>query len=134
MMYDQNGERIGILKRMLESIASVYNLARETGISSVRFLNSAGVKNVVEGDVHQTLNGREYAGITRVGTGLKEKVLRSLVVSGEMSRPMLVIVMVGQEVRLSNSSFTLFKPDADPSLARGRVSESVALRDQRLSH
>lgn len=134
MQYGENGRRIAVLERMLKAIATVYSLARERGIERVKFINnSEGKRNVVERNVHQALRGHTYSGIARVGTELRNKILHNFIMGVKMKKPMLVMVIVGQAVRFPNYSLTLFKANAEPSLARGRVSGCVVLRHQELS-
>lgn len=100
MIYDQGGERIRILQGLLTAIASIYTLARERGVMSARFLNAPkGKKNVTTQTVKTVIEGHDYAGVTRVGTGLKKKILDEYVLGREMKAPLLVIFIGDQPVR-----------------------------------
>lgn len=135
MIYDQGGERIKILQRLLNAIASVYSLARENGILTARFLNAPqGKKNITPRTVKTVMKGHDYAGITRVGTELKRKILDRFVLGVEMKKPLLVIVIADQSVRSLNHSRSLLKTaDPNPSLGRGRKSQSLGICAQGFS-
>lgn len=104
MLYDQDSERIEILQRLLNAIASVYNLAREKGILAARFLNeSKDKKNITAQTIKTIINEDDCGGITRIGTELKRKIIDKFVIGVEMKKPLLVIVIVDQAVRSLSS-------------------------------
>lgn len=93
MKYEENGERIKTLQRTLENIASVYGLARDQGIMTVRFLNAPqGKKNVTGKTVKTVLKGHNYGGVTRIGTELKKKILDRFITK-DMQKPLLIIII-----------------------------------------
>lgn len=100
MVYDQKGARIETLQKILNSITSIYNLAREQGIMTVRFLNAAkGKRNVTTKTVKTVIKGHDYGGITRIGTELKKKILDKFVLGMEMKKPLLIMVITDGGVR-----------------------------------
>lgn len=102
MVYDQKGARIKTLQKILNAIAEIYNLARDRGILTVRFLNATkGKKNVTVQTVKTVIKGHDYGGVTRIGTELKKKILDKFVLGIEMKKPLLVMVITDGEVRLS---------------------------------
>lgn len=134
MIYDQNGYRIKLLQNLLNAIAGVYNLAREQGIHTVRFLNSTkGKKNVTVQTVKNVLEGYEYGGVQRVGTELERKILARSVLGTEMEKPMLVIVITDQSVRpLYPSRLLRNTADLNSPPGRRRVSQRLGIRAQEL--
>lgn len=121
MVCHQRGDRIKQLQRLLNTIASVYSLAREQGIVSVRFLNAPkGKKNVNDETVKTVLKDHDYLGITRVGTGLKEQIVDKFVRQSEMSKPLLVIVITDNPV-----GHMCFFPFAKPDGALSRLRASL---------
>lgn len=126
MVDDQGGQRIKILQRLLNAIASVYNLARERGISTVRFFNALqGKKNITAQTVKTVIKGHQYGGDTRVGTELERKIIDKFVIGIEMKKPLLVIVITDQAVGSLNDSRSLRKTEPEPSLGRGRIYQSL---------
>lgn len=102
MVYDQKGARIKTLQKILNAIAEIYNLARDRGILTVRFLNaSKGKKNVTAQTVKTVIKGHDYGGVTRIGTELKKKILDKFVLGIDMKKPLLVMVITDGAVRLS---------------------------------
>lgn len=99
MVYDDEGRRIDILHRLLDAIARVYDLAREKGILTTRFLNArVGSNDVTAPTVNKMITGHEYGGVVRVGTGLRGKILDKFVLGIEMKKPLLMIVIADQAV------------------------------------
>lgn len=100
MVYDQKGARIVTLQKILNSITGIYNLAREQGIMTVRFLNATkGKRNVTTKTVKTVIKGHDYGGITRIGTELKKKILDKFVLGMEMKKPLLIMVITDGGVR-----------------------------------
>lgn len=96
MNNEQDGARKGTLKRTLEEITKIYDLANKTGIMSLRFIdNPRGRKNVVYSKVDRVFQGRAYNGIRRIGTALDKKVLQPFVTKRreQMKKPLLIIVI-----------------------------------------
>ncbi|KAL0639094.1 hypothetical protein Q9L58_001777 [Maublancomyces gigas] len=94
MVYDQKGARIKTLQKILNAIADIYNLAREQGILTVRFLNATkGKKNVTAKTVKTVIKGHDYGGVTRIGTELKKKILDKFVLGVDMKKPLLIMVI-----------------------------------------
>lgn len=105
MKFEQNGNRIKLLQKLLEAITGVYNLATGQGILSVQFLNATkGKKNVIVQNVQTLVEGHDYGGMQRVGTELKQKIIDKFVLETDMKKPLLVIVITDQVVRLLNPS------------------------------
>lgn len=100
MVYDQKGARIKTLQKILNAIADIYNLARDRGIMTVRFLNATkGKKNVTAQTVKTVIKGHDYGGVTRIGTELKKKILDKFVLGIEMKKPLLIMVITDGAVR-----------------------------------
>lgn len=122
MKYSQDGEQVEQLQRLLGTIASVYTLAREQGILTVRFLNAPQDKQDVDHETSRSvLRDHEFGGVTRVGTELKNKVLDKFVSKVEMRKPLLVIVITDGPVRstfslplIERSNGGLSRPRASP--------------------
>lgn len=95
MQTEQNGERIDSMKKALEEITSVYDLANPKGLYSVKFFNrNSGYKNINHMRCSTILNNIEYGGMTKAGTSLKLKILDRLVWGvGRMKKPLLVIII-----------------------------------------
>lgn len=109
MLYDQSGERIHILQRLLDAIASVYSLASESGVMTARFINTAQAKkNITAQTVKSVISGHDYGGITRVGSELKRKIIDNLV-SQEMKKPLLVIIIGDQAVKPPSTLLLLYE-------------------------
>lgn len=109
MVYAQNGERIKTLQEILNNIADIYGLAKDTGISTVRFLNAAkGKKNVTAKTVKTVIKGHDYGGVTRIGTELRKKILDRFVLGKEMKKPLLVLVITDGAVRSQKYCSFLF--------------------------
>lgn len=121
MKYSQDGEQVEQLQRLLGTIASVYTLAREQGILTVRFLNAPQDRQDVNDETSRSvLKDHEFGGVTRVGTELKNKVLDKFVSKVEMRKPLLVIVITDGPVR--STLFLLFVERSNASLSRPRAS------------
>lgn len=99
MEYDEDGDRILTLERILNAIASVYGLARDQGILRIRFLNAPkGKKNVTAKTVKTVLRDHDYGGVPKIGTELKRRILDKWVLGVNMPKPLLVIVITDTEV------------------------------------
>lgn len=107
MVYDQKGARIKTLQKILNAIADIYNLARDRGIMTVRFLNATkGKKNVTAQTVKTVIKGHDYGGVTRIGTELKKKILDKFVLGIEMKKPLLIMVITDGAVRYPIPPYT----------------------------
>lgn len=96
MNYAQKGERKGTLKKTMEEITKVYDLANKNGIQSIRFINAPkGRKNVVFTKVESVFENRVYNGTTMIGTALERKLLQPFVTKRkeEMTKPLLIMVV-----------------------------------------
>lgn len=104
MKYSRDGEQVEQLQRLLGTIASIYTLARDQGILTVRFMNAPQHKpDVNDKTSRSVLKDHEFGGVTRVGTELKNKVLDEFVSKVEMRKPLLVIVITDGPVRFTFS-------------------------------
>lgn len=95
MDYPENVGRKKTLKKTLEEITKIYDLANATGILSVRFINhKQGKKNVTNKKVEDLFHGRIYTGFTMIGTALEKKVLKKFVLDEpNMKKPLLVMTV-----------------------------------------
>lgn len=108
IVYDQKGIRIKQLQIVMNNFARVYDLARDNGIVSVRFLNTAmGKKNIKRKMVKSCIEGHTYGGVTRVGNELKNKILDKFV-SEDMKKPLLAIVITDGRVGSPNHQYSPF--------------------------
>lgn len=99
-MLADGGQRIEKLKRTVEEISSIYDLASPTGIKSVRFLNrKVGFKNVRNKKWGSIFNQVGYDGVARVGESLRAKVMDKFVWNTQMAKPLLVMVITAGVVR-----------------------------------
>lgn len=99
MRFDEEGTRKQILEQVLKIIAHVYQFATDSGeIRAIRFLNSRkSLHNVKNSDIDGILKDHGYIGLTKIGTELKNKILKPLV-DVNMTRPLLVMVITDGDV------------------------------------
>ncbi|KAI5841687.1 hypothetical protein BZA05DRAFT_412948 [Tricharina praecox] len=89
-------KRENMLLEVLIAVASVYGLARDQGIVTVRFFNAPrGRKDVTRGKVEKLHGNIQYNGVSMIGTQLQEKILTKLVQAPKaiMAKPLLTIIM-----------------------------------------
>lgn len=93
-----------ILTNAMKEICKIYSLANDSGIKAVRFLNHRqGKKDVKLSDVPVIMDRCAHTGLSRIGTELHRRVLDSLVLKADMSKPLLVIIVTDGTVRLQDS-------------------------------
>ena len=98
MRTEEGGNRIKALESALLLIAEVYTLARSGGILAIKFLNDSTEEMDVRTDtVAEIISEHNFAGWTRIGTELKQKVLNDFV-KGDMKKPLLVLTITDGEV------------------------------------
>lgn len=96
--YTQGEDRLGELKRVLTLITLATTKFDQNGVS-VRFMNSHEQSDNVRSlsDIEALLSRVQFAGLTPLGTNLKQKVLEPLVVSpvraNRLEKPVLVITI-----------------------------------------
>ncbi|KAI5841682.1 hypothetical protein BZA05DRAFT_210917 [Tricharina praecox] len=94
MYTDDDGARVKTLHTLLKAVAEVYELAREEGIMSVRYLNGRqGRKNVTKAKVDEVHKAIRYHGLTMIGTQLQEKILKPFVEKKVMTKPLLTMII-----------------------------------------
>jgi len=104
MATEDGGKRISTLLKVLEAVAGVYELAREGGIMSVRYLNGRqGRKDVTTAKVDEVHASIRYNGVTRIGTELQEKIIKPFVQNKKMEKPLLTMVITDGDVSSSLS-------------------------------
>lgn len=97
MAYEEDGGRIRDLRGLLNATVEIYTLASDQGLS-VRFLNGwRGRKNVRAENLEDVIKRCNYRGMTKIGAGLKRKILGSLL-RGNMEKPLLVMVIIDGKV------------------------------------
>ena len=92
------------LKAALDAIAGVYQLARDKGIVSVRFVNTQEERqDIKSNDVPALLEAIEYGGPAIPGTQLQEKILEPFVLNPKtpMKKPLLTVVITDGNVSSS---------------------------------
>lgn len=99
MQTEQNGERIDSMKKTVEEITSIYDLANPQGLKSVKFFNNKrGYKQINHKNCSRILSQIRYEGLTRIGTSLKKKILDRFVWRDPMKKPLLVMIITNGEV------------------------------------
>lgn len=96
MIYTNGGSHVKTVQKILELISSIYGLARNAGIVSVRFFNSRmGKRNVTAKKVRTVIKGHDFGGTARIGTELKKKIIDRFVPNepGRMKKPLLVVII-----------------------------------------
>lgn len=117
MYTDDDGARVKTLHTLLKAVAEVYELAREEGIMSVRYLNGRqGRKNVTKAKVDEVHEAIRYHGLTMIGTQLQEKILKPFVEKKVMTKPLLTMIITDGAVSSSFSS-----RDCTDRVSRSRV-------------
>lgn len=101
MRFEDGGARIKTLINFVAAIAHIYSLAcggTNGKIRRIRFLNSRkGGDDVDKAHAKELLSKHPYAGMTRIGTELKKKILADLVTK-DMKKPLLVMIITDGEV------------------------------------
>lgn len=105
MNYMQKGARKATLKKTLEEVTKIYDLANENGLLAVRFINyPRGRKSVVNSKVEGIFENRKYDGTTMIGTALEKKMLgpfvRNKIKDKKMEKPLLVMTITDGRVSL----------------------------------
>lgn len=99
MQTEQKGDRIKTLKKAMQGITSVYDLANPNGIRAVKFINAKqGIRNYKNKSWKKNFGTRRYDGMTRIGTALKAKILDQLVWKDPMTKPLLVMIITDGDV------------------------------------
>lgn len=98
-----------ILKKTLTEICDIYNLANDTGIKSVRYVNSSrGKKDVSTApDIEEVIKRCASIGLSRIGTELHKKIVLDFVLKPGMVKPLLVIIIASGKVRCCNNCIRL---------------------------
>ncbi|RPB02620.1 hypothetical protein L873DRAFT_1673115 [Choiromyces venosus 120613-1] len=96
MTYEENGQRIEILKGVLNIINDIYRHAAEpqTGIRAIRFMNNYNDQDRFLGNPYKLIEGHYFGGTTKIGTELHKRILKPLVLgTSAMKKPLLVMVI-----------------------------------------
>jgi len=103
MIYEENGARKETLIQFVDHITEIYSMANESGILSMRFMNSYRSKENWTGKSKDYLDHHNnYGGLERIGTALKERILDPFVIGNpNQSKPLLVIIVTNGVVCLS---------------------------------
>ena len=105
MIYEENGARKETLIQFVDHITEIYSMANESGILSMRFMNSYRSKENWTGKSKDYLDHHSYGGLARIGTALKERILdRFATGNPNQSKPLLVITVTNGIVCLSPNS------------------------------
>lgn len=127
MNYEEDGKRKETMKKTLNEITAVYDLANPTGIKAVQFLNAGTLhENIRNSNVHDLFKDRIYSGVTMIGTELQRKVLDKFVFMKEsMLKPLIVMTITDGEVRRDSREevfqFNVYLT-VERSRSRGRAS------------
>jgi len=120
MEFEEAGRRKVAVKSVLSFIADIYGAVSEKkrGIRAIRFLNgnddleADNIRTVDQ--INEVIDNHEFEGLTRIGTGLMQKILKPFVfdetvkwskTSGEarklkqLERPLLIMVITDGAVR-----------------------------------
>ena len=120
MEFEEDGKRKEYLKTILGFLAEVYSALSNghRGIRAIRFLNGTDdddrtADNMSQRDeIEEVIDNHEFEGLTRMGTGLIQKILRPFVFSDEkwdkktprkmrnMERPLLIMIITDGAVSL----------------------------------
>lgn len=105
MEYEEDGNRIKTLSKILRAIVDIYGLARDEGVVAVRFFNnSRPAKNLTRANVETVIKNIEYNGVTMIGTQLQDKILKRFVLKKkDMVRPVLAIIITDGHVGYYNN-------------------------------
>jgi len=102
MIYEEKGARRETLAQYIDHITEIYLMANESGILSMRFMNSFRSKKDWAGEAKAYLDCHPYGGPSRIGTALKERILDPFVIGNPNQRkPMLVLIVTSSAVCLS---------------------------------
>ncbi|RPB26493.1 hypothetical protein L211DRAFT_680755 [Terfezia boudieri ATCC MYA-4762] len=114
MEFEEAGKRKVAVKNVLAFIADIYGAVsdKKRGISAIRFLNGnddLDADNIMTAaEIDKVIDNHEFEGLTRIGTGLMQKILKPFVFdqtvpwnkkSGEarklkqLGRPLLIMVI-----------------------------------------
>ena len=120
MEFEEAGRRKVAVKSVLSFIADIYGAVsnKERGIRAIRFLNGNDdleADNIMTAEeIDKVIDNHEFEGLTRIGTGLMQKILKPFVFdetvkwdkkSGEarklkqLGRPLLIMVITDGAVR-----------------------------------
>ncbi|OJD16866.1 hypothetical protein AJ78_03010 [Emergomyces pasteurianus Ep9510] len=98
MQFEEGGERIKDLKLILSRVTYAATLFDDDGIQ-IRFMNSTVEGNNIrnEQQIEHLISTIKFAGLTPMGTSLRNRVLEPLVLrparSGQLKKPVLVITI-----------------------------------------
>ncbi|KAI9368793.1 hypothetical protein BJX61DRAFT_546190 [Aspergillus egyptiacus] len=96
--FEERGVRKEQLKQIISIVATVASTFDEDGIS-LRFMNNSFYENNIRSaqQVEQIISNARFAGMTPLGTSLRNKVLEPMVIgparSGQLQKPVLVITI-----------------------------------------
>lgn len=114
MEFEESGIRIEVLKSVLVLLAEVFEAMtvdgeKKRGIRSIRFLNDNSKmqdKEIGKDDIEALIDKHEFEGLTRIGTGLMQQILKPLLYKEgwkkehgiarelkELPRPLLIMVV-----------------------------------------
>ena len=120
MEFEESGRRKEAVKSVLYFIREIYGVvsSKERGIRAIRFLNGNDdleADNMMTAtEIDKVIDNHEFGGLTRIGTGLMQKILKPFVfdesvkwdkTSGEarklkkLERPLLIMVITAGVVR-----------------------------------
>jgi len=95
MVYEEEGARKKTLVQFIDHITEIYLTANESGILSMRFMNSYRGKRNWTGKSQDYLDRHSYSGVSRIGAALKERILDPLATENpNQSKPLLVIIVI----------------------------------------
>jgi hypothetical protein len=107
MITEESGRRLGCLQRCVQQFSDIYALARPMGIVSINMLNDPdSYANVRPSEIMDLLHKHTYAGLTRIRTQLKAKILDPLVnnKAEKTEKPLLIITITDGDVSSLQSS------------------------------
>lgn len=96
MIYSKDGPHVTTVQKTLGFISSIYGLARDKGIITIRFFNSrTGKRNVTDRTVKTVIKNHDFGGTARIGTELKKKIIDKFVSTEprKMKKPLLVVTI-----------------------------------------
>ena len=109
MIYEEKGSRKKTLIQFIDHITDIYQMANESGILAMRFMNGRRGKKNWTGKSQEYLNEHTYGGLTRIGTALKEKILDLFTIGNpNQSKPLLVLIVTDGAVCLSPNLSKLY--------------------------
>jgi hypothetical protein len=100
----ENKDRVETLKSTLKTVAGVYQPVSKTGgIVSVKFLNPSEEYGheyikITPGRVSQMIGQVGFRGLTRIGTELRDRILKKFADVDTIERPVLVMIFTDGEV------------------------------------